>query len=85
MKLEEGGPQVRSKRQIPSQAPLVFDPSVRRTSDGVPILDNSYLDKIGAPTSGYVHWSNVLASPTQDSEGLRLYESLVATGKWRLH
>ncbi|CAG7728385.1 unnamed protein product [Allacma fusca] len=78
LKLEDEDPRGRSKRQIPVPPTTVFDPNVPRTSDGVPILDNSYLDKIGVPTSGYVHWSNIL--PTQDSEGLRLYESLVATG-----
>lgn len=81
-----GETQGRKKRQIPAHHEQIFDPDVPRTQDGVPILDSSYLDKVGvvpaAPSSSYNFLSNTPPPPTphDNSEGLRLYESLIATG-----
>jgi hypothetical protein len=52
-----------------------FGPEVERTEDGVPIVEQSYLSRAGVTLRPrYI-------SPTTESEGLRLYEGLVQTGK----
>jgi hypothetical protein len=84
MKLEGENSQTRRKRQIPIPAQQIFDSNVPRTGDGVPILESSYLDRVGVVPSAPLNYNNFIQpqSPTPDnSEGLRLYESLVATGK----
>ena len=74
----------RTKRQVQfPNVPNAFGPDVERTEDGVPIVDRSYQisgnSRSGAqPPRRYEQI--VAAQPTPESEGLRLYEGLWATG-----
>lgn len=52
---------------------------MQRTADGVPILESSYLDRIDSRPAAAA-FSRFDEPATTDSEGLRLYEGLQATG-----
>ncbi|ODN01895.1 Ectodysplasin-A [Orchesella cincta] len=69
--------QSRKKRQIPFPTVPTYGPEVERTSDGVPIIETSYLDRTDTRYPAPVFTP---VEETTDSEGLRLYEGLVATG-----
>lgn len=69
----------RRKRQIPFPTTPSFGPDVERTADGVPILESSYLDRIDSRPAAAA-FSRFAEPATTESEGLRLYEGLLATG-----
>lgn len=62
----------RKKRQAPGYQGPTIRPNVERSPDGIPILEGAY------PTAG-THSHLPTEHPTE-SEGLRIYESLIETG-----
>jgi len=73
----------RAKRQIPVGFTPTFGPDVERTEEGVPIVNESYMDQ--AESGHQNRFGGFLQKQKlahEDSEGLRLYEGLVATGNY---
>lgn len=69
----------RRKRQIPFPTTPSYGPNIERTADGVPILESSYLTRTESRPAAAAFTR--FAEPATTTEGLRLYEGLLATGK----